>query len=150
LYWQGLGKPKSLPHRNKGPEGAARQAEQQRKAAEKKNKRALRARVHESHEKEVAKLIREGMDPVEAQDLVDAWIPEDPKSGSDGEEEGEELELPGAVDFGPEVSPRGASDSGTPKRARDEAEPGPEPAKWFRGEGLGAPGVVSDVPPGCR
>ena len=42
---------------------------------EKKKKRALRARVHESHEKEVAKLIHEGMDPAEAQDLVDARIP---------------------------------------------------------------------------
>ena len=30
-----IGRPKSLPHRNKGPKGAARQAEQQRKAAEK-------------------------------------------------------------------------------------------------------------------
>ena len=106
--------------------------------------------MHESREKEVTKLISEGMDPAEAQDLVDARIPEDPESGSDGEEEEEELELPGAVDFGSDVSSHGTSESGTPKRARDEAEPGPDPAKWFRGEGLGAPGVVSDVPPGCR
>ena len=129
MYWQGLGKPKSLPHRNKGPEGAARQAEQQRKATERKKKRALRARVHESRAKEVAKLIREGMDPAEAQDLVDARIPNDPESGSDGEEEEEELESPEAVDFGPDASPRGTSESGAPKRTRDEVEPEPEPAK---------------------
>ena len=55
----------------------------------------LCARVHESREMEVAKLIREGMDPVEAQDLVDARIPEDLQSGSDGEEEEEKLESPG-------------------------------------------------------
>jgi hypothetical protein len=101
--------------------------------------------VHESREKEVAKLIREGMDPAEDQDLVDARIPEDPESGSDGEEEEEEVESPGAVDFGSDVSPRGTSESGAPKCARDEAEPEPEPVKRFRGEGLGAPGVVSDV-----
>ena len=48
------------------------------------------------------------------------------------------------MDFGPDVSPRGMSESGTPKRARDEVEP--ELAKQFRGECLGAPGVVNDVP----
>ena len=72
----------------------------------------LHARVHESCEKEVAKLIREGMDPTKAQDLVDAQIPEDPESGSDEEEQEEEPESPGDVDFGPDVSPRGTSELG--------------------------------------
>ena len=85
--------------------------------------------MHESREKEVAKLIREGMDPTKAQDLVDAQIPEDPESGSDEEEQEEEPESPGDVDFGPDVSPRGTSESGAPKRTRDEVEPEPEPAK---------------------
>ena len=119
---QGLGKPKSLPHRSKGPEGAARQADQQKRAAERKKKRALRAREHESREKEVAKLIREGMDPVDAQDLVDARLPKYPESGSDGEEEEEELEPLGGEDSSPYASPRGTSGSGAPKRVRDEAE----------------------------
>ena len=67
--------------------------------------------MHESREKEVAKLIREGMDPAEAQDLVDAQIPEDLESGSDEEEQEEEPESPGDVDFGPDVSPCGTSES---------------------------------------
>ena len=75
----------------------------------------LHARVHESREKEVTKLIREGMDPAEARDFVDSRIPEDLESGSDGEEEEEKLESPGAVDIGPDVSPRGMSESGIPK-----------------------------------
>ena len=83
----------------------------------------LHARVHESREKEVTKLIRQGMDPAEAQDLVDAQIPGDPKSGSDEEELEEEPESPGDVDFGPDVSPCGTSEFEAPKRARDEAEP---------------------------
>jgi len=49
----GLGKPKSVPHRNKGAGGAARQAEQQRAAVEKKKKRALRAKECEEREHEV-------------------------------------------------------------------------------------------------
>ena len=52
----------------------------------------LHAWEHESRETEVTKLIHEGMDPADAQDLVDARLPEDPESGSDGEEEEEELE----------------------------------------------------------
>ena len=119
---QGLGKPKSLPHRSKGPEGAARQAEQQRRAAERKKKTALHAREHESREKEVAKLIQEEMDPVDAQDLVHDRLPKYPESGSDGEEEEEELELLRGEDSGPDASPRGTSGSRAPKHVHDEAE----------------------------
>ena len=106
---QGLGKPKSLPHRGKGPEAAARQAEQQKRAAERKRKRALHGREHESREKEVAKLICEGMDAAEAQDLVDARPLKYPESGSDGEEEEEELESLGGEDSGPDTSLCGMS-----------------------------------------
>ena len=62
------------------------------------------------------------MDPADAQDLVDAWLPEDSESESDGEEEEEELEPLGGRGSGLVVSPRGASESGVPKRARDETE----------------------------
>ena len=41
----------------------------------------------------MAKLIREGTDPVEAQDFVDARPLKYPESGSDGEKEEEEEEL---------------------------------------------------------
>ena len=132
---QGLGKPKSLPHRSKGPKGAARQAEQQRKAAERKKKKALRAREHESREKEVAKLIREGMDPAEALDLVDARPLEYPESGSDGEEEEKVPEPLGGEDSSFDVSPCETSGSGALKGARDME---PESVKRLRGEGSGA------------
>ena len=62
------------------------------------------------------------MDPADAQDLVDARLPKDPESGSDGEEEEEGLETLGGGDSSPHASPCGPSKSGVPKRARDEAE----------------------------
>ena len=123
--FQGLGKPKSFPHRNKGPEGAARQAEQQRKATERKKEKARHAREHEKLENEVTKLIREGMDPADAQDMVDARLPKDPVSGSDGDEEEEGLETLGGGNSSPHTSPCWPSESGVPKRARDEAEMDP-------------------------
>ena len=116
---------------------------QQKRAAERKRKRALRAWEHESREKEATKLIREGMDAAEAQDLVDARPLKYPKSGSDGEEEEEELESLGGEDFGTDTSLCGMSGPGAPKRARDEAEP--ESAKRLKGEGLDAPRAVGDV-----
>ena len=71
----------------------------------------------------MAKLIREGMDAAEAQDLVDARPLKYPESGSDGEEEEEELESLGGEDSGPDTSLCGMSGPEAPKRARDEAEP---------------------------
>ena len=84
------------------------------------------------------------MDPTDAQDLVDARLPKDPESGSDGEKEEEGLETLGGGDSSPHASPCGSSESGVPKCARDEAEL--EPSKRLRGEGLGMPVVVGDVP----
>ena len=63
------------------------------------------------------------MDAVEAQDLVDARPLKYPESGSEGEEEEEELEPLGGEYSCSETSPCGMSGSGPPKRARDEAEP---------------------------
>ena len=91
----------------------------------------------------MAKLIHEGMDAAESQDLVDARPPKYPESGSDGEEE-EELEPLGGEDSCPNTSPCGMGRSGAPKCTRDEAEP--ESAKRLRGEGSEAPGVIGDVP----
>ena len=93
--------------------------------------------------KEVAKLIREGMDDAEAQDLVDARPLRYPESGSNGEEE-EELEPLGGEDSCPNTSPCGMGGSEGPKCAHDEAEP--ELAKRLRYEGSEAPGVIGDVP----
>ena len=63
----------------------------------------------------VAKLFREGMDAVEAQDLVDARPLKYPESRSDGEEEEEEeLESFGGEDFGPDTSLCGMSRPGPP------------------------------------
>ena len=62
------------------------------------------------------------MDPADAQDLVDARLPKYPESGSDGEEEEEELELLRGEDSGPDASPRGTSGSRAPKHVHDEAE----------------------------
>ena len=67
----------------------------------------------------MAKLIREGMDAAEAQDLVDAWPLKYPESGSDGEEEEEELESLGGEDSGTDTSLCGMSGPGAPKRARN-------------------------------
>jgi hypothetical protein len=84
------------------------------------------------------------MDPADAHDLVDSRLPKHPESGSDGEEEEEGLETLGGGDSCPHTSPCGPSESGVPKRARDEVEM--EPSKRLRGEGLGTPGVIGDVP----
>ena len=63
----------------------------------------------------MAKLIREGMDAAEAQDLVDARPLKYPESGSDGEEEEEELESLGGEDFGTNTSLCGMSGPVTPQ-----------------------------------
>ena len=110
---------------------------------ERKRKRALHAREHESREKVVAKLFREGMDAAEAQDLVDARPLKYPESGFDGEEEEEELESFGGEDSGLDTSLCGMSGPGAPKHACDTAEL--ESAKRLKGESSDAPRAVGDV-----
>ena len=68
----------------------------------------------------MAKLIREGMDTADAQDLVDTRPLKYPEYGSDGEEEEEEeLESLGGEDSGTDTSLCGMSGPGAPKRARN-------------------------------
>ena len=93
--------------------------------------------MYANRQREVAKLIREGMDPAEAQNLVDACPLEHPESCSD--EEVEEAEASGSL--GDEGSGSAASlcetsESGVLKQARDDAAP--ESAKRLWGEGSGA------------
>ena len=107
---------------------------------ERKRRRALRAQEYTVRQREVAKLIHEGMESADAQDSMDARPLKYPESCSDEEEEESgSLRDEGS---GSTASLRETSGFGSLKRPRDDAAP--EPTKRLRDEGLGAPEPVSD------